>query len=466
MPSARTPLRAAGRGHPWVRRLARRSPRDARRRRSRAPPPSRVLLRTVARAPPPGLLLRDFLHRALTDRASGYFAQPDAPVGRIRDPIDFSSLLGQEDYARALDARYARLSAQWLTPVEIFQPHYARAVAAHILRAHRDSHPDQPLRVYELGGGTGTCAANFLAHVRDAAPDVYARMSYVSVEVSRVLADAQRRAVRDVVRDDPKRLDAPKTSTQSETSTRSPHRVEVRDATDRAGWGAVDRAPCFVVALEVLDNLPHDRVARGRDGAWTQTRVAADAAGAPFEVLEPLTDPLIRRVVGHSVTDRTDRPGGARGLLDAARRAFDVATGMRASDVVFVPTGAARLLDALHDARPNHRLVAADFDALPGVRMEGANAPIVASQASGGKTVDRDTYLEDPGRADVFFPTDFRALARMDADARGDGEGGRGRVMTTRAFMEENAVDLRATETASGYNPLLQDFSNTRFYLS
>ena len=91
-------------------------------------------------------------------------------------------------------------------------------------------------------------------------------MSYVSVEVSRVLADAQRRAVRDVVRDDPKRLDAPKTSTQSETSTRSPHRVhrvEVRDATDRAGWGAVDRAPCFVVALEVLDNLPHDRVARG-----------------------------------------------------------------------------------------------------------------------------------------------------------------------------------------------------------
>ena len=161
--------------------------------------------------------------------------------------------------------------------------------------------------MYELGGGTGTCAANFLAHVRDAAPDVYARMSYVSVEVSRVLADAQRRAVREVVRDDPKRLDAPKTSTQSETSTRSPHRVhrvEVRDATDRAGWGAVDRAPCFVVALEVLDNLPHDRVARGTDGAWTQTRVAADAAGAPFEVLEPLTDPLIRRVVGHSVTDR------------------------------------------------------------------------------------------------------------------------------------------------------------------
>ena len=437
-------------------------------------PPRRAFSSGPSRAPPAGLLLRDFLHRALTDRAAGYFAQPDAPVGRIRDPIDFPSLLGQEDYARALDARYARLSSQWLTPVEIFQPHYARAVAAYILREHLASHPDRPLRVYELGGGTGTCASNFLAHVRDAAPDVYARMSYVSVEVSRTLADAQRRAVRATLRrDEPEsssRPNGPKTRAthlkpkpKGGNPTTAPHRVEVRDATDRAGWGAVDRAPCFVVALEVLDNLPHDRVARGDDGAWTQTRVAADAAGVPFEYVEPLADPLIRRVA--AVTGASgDQPSGERGLLDAVRRAFEVATGR--SDVAFVPTGAARLLDALHDARPNHRLVAADFDALPGVRLEGANAPIVASQAPGGKTIDRDTYLEDPGRADVFFPTDFRALARLDADARGDGEGGRGRVMTTRAFMEANAVDLRATETASGYNPLLQDFSNTRFYLS
>ena len=393
------------------------------------PPPSRVLLRTVAR-PPAGLLLRDFLHRALTDRASGYFAQPDAPVGRIRDPIDFSSLLGQEDYARALDARAPRLSAQWLTPRRDLSAPLRPRGGCPILRAHRDSHPDQPLRVYELGGGTGTCAANFLAHVRDAAPDVYARACPTSPSrfpaSSPTRSDAPFETSFETIRNVSTR---PRLPPQSETSTRSPHRVhrvEVRDATDRAGWGAVDRAPCFVVALEVLDGLPHDRVARGTDGAWTQTRVAADAAGAPFEVLEPLTDPLIRRVVGHAVTDSADlnpKPGGARGLLDAARRAFDVATGMRTSRVVFVPTGAARLLGALHDARPNHRLVAADFDALPGVRMEGANAPIVASRGVGGKTVDRDTYLEDPGRADVFFPTDFRALARMDRRREGTGRG-------------------------------------------
>lgn len=39
-----------------------------------------------------------------------------------------------------------------------------------------------------------------------------------------------------------------------------------------------------------------------------------------------------------------------------------------------------------------------------------------------------------------------------------------GRVMKTRAFMEQHA-QLSATCTRSGYNPLLEDFANTSFYL-
>ena len=39
-----------------------------------------------------------------------------------------------------------------------------------------------------------------------------------------------------------------------------------------------------------------------------------------------------------------------------------------------------QLLEAVAAARPNHRLIAADFDALPDVRLPGAGAPLVASQ--------------------------------------------------------------------------------------
>ena len=65
-----------------------------------------------------------------------------------------------------------------------------------------------------------------------------------------------------------------------------------------------------------------------------------------------------------------------------------------------------KLLETLHGARPNHRLVAADFDSLPGVTLPGRNAPLVAAQARGGKTRDLPTYLAEVGNADVFFPTD------------------------------------------------------------
>ena len=269
-----------------------------------------------------------------------------------------------------------------------------------------------------------------------------------------------------------------------------------RDATDRAGWGGIDTKPCFVIALEVLDNLPHDRlcwinassssggggigggggggmIEGGREGGeWMQTRITGQpSSNATTETTEPLTDPLLARTAAAMEL----RPGGAWG---AARRAFDALTGR--PEAVFVPTGSMALLEALHAARPRHRLIAADFDSLPGVRISGANAPLVASQESGGKSTDHDSYLENPGGADIFFPTDFENLVRINAAAAAsasgvagddddddDDAGGatNGVVMTTRQFMTQHA-DLEMTATASGYNPLLQDFSNTKFFLS
>ena len=78
----------------------------------------------------------------------------------------------------------------------------------------------------------------------------------------------------------------------------------------------------------------------------------------------------------------------------------------------------------------------------------------------------------------MFFPTNFDHLARLDAFARArtggtkrleNGSSRRPRpsaeVVTTREFMRRHA-DLGATATGSGYNPLTQDFANTKFFLS
>lgn len=44
---------------------------------------------------------------------------------------------GQADYLQAVRQVYLELQAAWLTPVEILQPHYGRAVAAFILHRWR-----------------------------------------------------------------------------------------------------------------------------------------------------------------------------------------------------------------------------------------------------------------------------------------------------------------------------------------
>lgn len=48
------------------------------------------------------------------------------------------------------------------------------------------------MRAAQVGGGTGRLARDVLDHVRQAAPDVYARMHYTCMEISPRLAALQR----------------------------------------------------------------------------------------------------------------------------------------------------------------------------------------------------------------------------------------------------------------------------------
>ena len=440
-----------------------------------------------------GVLLRDFLSKALYDKKDGYFARPDVPVGVIAEPIAFASLLGADDYARALDLRYRRLAKQWLTPVEIFKPHYAEAVARYVLNRYReeDEKRGYPLRVYEIGGGSGTHAAGFLRYLRKHAPAVFAKTTFASVEISASLAAAAKKTVRDALDGEtgPKR-DATRRPSQSLSGERAFSRdsdvysVVRGDAADRAAWGATDASPCFVIALEVLDNLPHDKVVLATagddtDGTWFQTRVRHDTeANAHVEHhSELLSDALATRALAAAAEAEAEENERcfARRVARAAEAAF-FPPGLAGSRAIsYLPTGCLKLLETLHSARPNHRLVAADFDSLPGVTMPGQNAPLVATQARGGKTRDLPTYLAEVGDADVFFPTDFARLRVLNAAARRTvsmedavkrrDERARGEILSTRAFMEKWG-DVEATTTRSGYNPLLQDFANTKFFLS
>ncbi|KAK3232781.1 hypothetical protein CYMTET_56888 [Cymbomonas tetramitiformis] len=306
----------------------------------------------------------------------------------------------------------------------------------------------------QIGGGSGRCARDILDFIKKEAPKVYQTMQYRIVEISKALAEKQTARV--------------------ESGSTHASRFEVRnhDASRREGWGPAKKHPCFIIMLEVADNLPHDRVCISGDDLshWKETHVVQgidlDGNDVVKEELQPLQDPLILRcmeALGYHADTRTSW------MSKQLNRA------MGTTSFQFVPTRCLAVLETLHLARPNHKLVLADFDYLPDVVIPGHMAPLVAS-VSEGSTKDHGTYLLPRGTADIFYPTDFEALQKLNAKAAQQQvafgkstekipKRGSSQVLTTKEFMLTYG-ELGGTQTLGGFNPLLDDFTNTKFFLS
>ncbi|GMF35787.1 unnamed protein product [Phytophthora lilii] len=337
------------------------------------------------------VLTREFIYASLYAKEAGYFTTQQREV--LHAPargLDFGNLWGAGEYRQEVAKLYAQSPEAWLTPVEVFAPHYSQALARYML-----SSPflRQPLEVFEIGGGSGSNALHILDYLRAHAPDVYARTKYTLVEISPVMAERQRRRV----------------------AAAHPQQCTVvnQDILTFADTHAPVNSQCFFLALEVLDNLPHDKVAL-HNGKWYETVVkmqgGADEAGEPelLEATRPVKDMLIRqtlRYFGCELPLRvTYKHNGA--LAQRVRRMLGKDDPVLNS--AFIPTGAMQLLNTLCSVFPKHHLIAADFDSLPAPNLDdkspikaiehplsptatssgtlfAGNAPLVASKVTGMK---------------------------------------------------------------------------------
>lgn len=388
-------------------------------------------------------LVRDYIHSALYEPHLGYFAAKSNAVGAITEPIWFNRMQGRAAYNEYLSNLYKQHDISWFTPVEVFQPWYGYAVAEYILRT---MDPSAPLKIYEVGGGTGTCANNILTYFKLRAPDVYKTMTYTSVEISAALAKKQKARVEAV------------------KSHRGHFMVNCDSASDPRTWGTVNADPCYIVMFEVLDNLPHDLAYRETPKSpWLETWVVRNqTSNSLIEERRSLQDPLIKRCL-----DVIAQVPGTSSLVASAKSTLSRL--LHFSELSWIPTGCLQLLETLHRMRPNMALITSDFSSLPDVTISGARAPIVASKEN-GETKDHSSYLEAMGNADIFFPTDFQLLERLDhyaatGSAEMDTSDRISTVVTSAEFMEQCA-QVDKTKTLDGFNPLLEDYSNTKFYIS
>lgn len=387
----------------------------------------------------------------------------------MRDEPAFQAELGRRytAFEDALDAAEGADDTRqlWHTPTELFAPHYGEAVARYLVANYRlTTYPYDDLVVYELGAGRGTLMLNVLDYLRREDPQVYARTRYSVVEISPALA----------------RLQAARLRASGHGARAAVVAGSVLD------WRRRVPEPCFLLALEVLDNLAHDGIRYdAASGEPLQAHVLVDAAGDLYELYARPLDPLAARFfrVRHAATaGRYPRPLGDGRLARWLAARLPLAANLSAPE--YVPTRLMQLFDVLERYFPAHRLVAADFHSLPHA-VDGLNAPVVQTRYR-RTTVPvstplvcrlpsfpcpflvprhspplRLTLTRDPlpqvhqGYFDILFPTDFRVTEAIYRAITGKLT----RVMSHGDFMRCWA-NIEDTETRSGENPLLSHYQN------
>lgn len=196
------------------------------------------------------------------------------------------------------------------------------------------------------------------------------------------------------------------------------------------------------LALELLDNLPHDKIRHNRVSRQLEQAEVHAVNDQLDEVFVPLEDPLLSEIL-----DTVPSYGGT-------------ALGRP----TWIPTVACGVLRHLRRVRPNSCLAVCDFDYLPPPdliptkrRSILANGePLITSMDK----VDFECYLDAPPFCDILFPTDFKKLASIARKYWSNGA--IVETMKQSRFLERyGSEEVNATKSwLTGYSPLIHDFGN------
>mmetsp|Transcript_27518 Transcript_27518/g.75126 ORF Transcript_27518/g.75126 Transcript_27518/m.75126 type:complete len:284 (+) Transcript_27518:551-1402(+) len=228
--------------------------------------------------------------------------------------------------------------------------------------------------------------------------------------------------------------------------------------------------PTVLIGMEVLDNLPHDKIRGMMRHKLQQAEVVVPAPNSenqrPREQFVPLTDPLLKMIlqkVPGYYTQQQPEPEDSLLLPPLPQ-----------TDASWIPTVACGILHHAIQQRPKLGLVLADFDWLPPPDLDLSSATGVAETPAAGAPIvtdmdgrDHESYLTAPPHCDILFPTRFEGLASFARRCLPRSSSKPKAIATVRvekqsAFLERVGPE-HVTKTKSwltGHTPLLHEFSN------
>mmetsp|Transcript_37950 Transcript_37950/g.62017 ORF Transcript_37950/g.62017 Transcript_37950/m.62017 type:complete len:459 (+) Transcript_37950:89-1465(+) len=420
-----------------------------------------------------GSLDPGFVSRIPSGISSSKLSSHQQSANSPRSTINFSSLFNEWHWKHKYQQVYKAQQGMWLTPVELFAPYYSNILANFVSETmstttmnNLTKHKNGVFEIVELGGGRGTNANALLNHLREFHYDTYERLNcYTIFDTSPTLHELQREVLVDgsIHADKIKLINV--------------DLMEVAEGNSE--FLTPSDTPTCVISLELLDNLPHDKIGRCIEtGDILQGEVTPlvstdfntkdevgdisqlDTSQAYTETFVPLNDPLLQHIL--SVGSSLYTPTVSRGPQ-------------------WVPTVALGVLTKLFECRPNSSVVFADFDWLPPPDLGSLSDTQHDSQAEpavGDPLVtdmngnDHLCYLTSPPNAlcDILFPTDFSRLAAFTKLAHGSVAQSKSETKRTPIsasamkqsdfLMRYGSEQVNKTRCWSGYSPLINDFGN------
>ncbi|KAJ7227827.1 S-adenosyl-L-methionine-dependent methyltransferase [Mycena haematopus] len=346
------------------------------------------------------MLVRDWIEDSLYNPHYGYFPKQAVIFDTQNTTFDFEKLRDSVEFQVEIGKQYAQYGADlhhgpgrqiWHTPTELFKPWYGIAMAKCLVSEYLLKYfPYEDFIIYEIGAGNGTLAMNILDYLRSNHPDVYDRTRYHIIEISESLVALQRKKL-----------------ASCHPCVKVVHKSIFR-------WEKKEPAPCFIIAMEVIDNFAHDMIRYDlKTLRPLQALVTIDDRGDYDMFYTPVTDPLIASFL--KLQTRLAHPPAIPRVLRAApallRAYSNLPFAPNLSRAEYIPTRLLSLLRTLRNHFPRHRLLLSDFSSIPDA-IPGRNAPVVQTRFQ-NTTVPVTTLLVAQGYFDIFFPTNFRRLRDM-----------------------------------------------------
>ncbi|KIK61662.1 hypothetical protein GYMLUDRAFT_42682 [Collybiopsis luxurians FD-317 M1] len=340
------------------------------------------------------MLARDFIEDSLYNPNYGYFSKQATIFDWDEKPLDFSAVRNSVEFDALVTKRYAAYEAErqlWHTPTELFKPWYGEAIAQCLVSEYLLKYfPYEDFVIYEIGAGNGTLASNILDFLSSHYPEVYDRTRYTIIEISGNLVQKQKQKLH-----------------RKHPSVKVVHKSVFH-------WDVQEPAPCFFLAMEVVDNFAHDLVRYDLDSLQPyQGYVTIDSHGEFDVMYTQAEDPLIlsflklREQLGHHIP--VSRLFRSIPSLRQIYRNLPFAANMSKEE--YIPTRLLSLLRTLRNHFPRHRLLLSDFSSLSDT-IPGINSPVVQTRVR-NTMVATETLLVHQGSFDIFFPTNFEQLRDM-----------------------------------------------------